>query len=374
MAGIYLHIPFCRKACHYCNFHFSTNLKRLDDLVLSIQKEILARKGYFAGERIETLYFGGGTPSLLSASHMQIILEALRQSFDLSDVSEFTVEINPEDVTSEKLELWKESKVNRLSIGVQSFFEDDLQFMNRNHNADQSINAVRLAQDQGFDNITIDLIFGAQSCSDDMWKENLNQLINLNINHASIYGLTIEENTALHHFINSGKANKLDEEKSTRQFKMTMDRLSQEDYEQYEISNYAKPGFRSKHNSSYWTGKKYLGLGPSAHSFDGVSRFWSVSNNQKYINQANSKQIEYQKEELSRIDSYNEWVMTGLRMIEGLDISIVKVKYPEFLAAFNEEKEKHIYSGNIIQIDNRIRLTTEGKFISDGVIADFFQL
>jgi len=374
MAGIYLHIPFCRKACHYCNFHFSTNLKRLDDLVLSIQKEILARKGYFAGERIETLYFGGGTPSLLSASHMHIILEALRQSFDLSDVSEFTVEINPEDVTSEKLELWKESKVNRLSIGVQSFFEDDLQFMNRNHNADQSINAVRLAQDQGFDNITIDLIFGAQSCSDDMWKENLNQLINLNINHASIYGLTIEENTALHHFINTGKANKLDEEKSTRQFKMTMDRLSQEDYEQYEISNYAKPGFRSKHNSSYWTGKKYLGLGPSAHSFDGVSRFWSVSNNQKYINQANSKQIEYQKEELSRIDSYNEWVMTGLRMIEGLDISIVKVKYPEFLAAFNEEKEKHIYSGNIIQIDNRIRLTTEGKFISDGVAADFFQL
>ena len=374
MAGIYLHIPFCRKACHYCNFHFSTNLKRLDEMVAALCREIDFRKNYFKGQEINTLYFGGGTPSILTGQHMIKILGKLNKSFDLSSVKEFTIEINPEDINPEKLKLWRKAGVNRLSIGVQSFFEEDLQYMNRNHSAAQSEMGVKMAQDHEFDNITVDLIFGAHSCNDDMWSINLDKLIALNVNHASVYGLTVEENTALAHFIKSGKISQIDEGKSVRQFSMTIDSLTEAGYEQYEISNYAKEGFESMHNSSYWNGELYLGLGPSAHSFDGVNRFWSINNNNKYINQAKDDKFEYELERLSKKDLYNERVMTGFRLKDGVGINTIKNLYPSFSEHFKKEADRHILLGNVYYYDGRYALTKQGKFISDAIASDFFEI
>ena len=374
MAGIYLHIPFCRKACHYCNFHFSTNLKTIEDVTQALLNEITSRKGYFNQEKITTLYFGGGTPSILSEKQMFSIYEALNLNFDLSHLEEVTIEINPEDVSLEKLALWKSLGINRLSIGVQSFFEEDLKYMNRNHDAKQSEKAIKMSQDSGFDNITIDLIFGAHTCSDNMWSANLDKLINLEINHASIYGLTVEENTALSHFINSGKLSDIDEGKSSRQFGMTMDVLPNFGYEQYEISNYAKKGFRSKHNSSYWHGKTYLGLGPSAHSYDGKDRFWSVKNNAKYVAQSKVGSFQYELDQLDRNDRFNEAIMTGLRLKEGLDLEAISIRFPEYLDDLLSGAKEHHLRGNLKMSDKSIQLTTQGKYICDVIAADLFQL
>lgn len=343
-------------------------------MVAALSSEIDFRKDYFKGHTIKTLYFGGGTPSILTDQHLTNILEKLNKNFDLSSVKEFTIEINPEDINPEKLKLWKRAGVNRLSIGVQSFFEEDLQYMNRNHNAIQSELGVKMAQDHEFDNITIDLIFGAHTCTDEMWSVNLEKLITLDVNHTSVYGLTVEENTALAHFIKSGKITKLDEGKSARQFAMTMNALTQSGYEQYEISNYAKEGFQSMHNSSYWKGELYLGLGPSAHSFDGENRFWSVNNNNKYIDQANDSNFEYEFEQLSNKDRFNESVMTGLRLREGLDMKIIDFLFPDYSKGFKLEAERHISLGNVFEKNGRYCLTNQGKFISDAIASDFFEL
>ena len=343
-------------------------------MVAALCREIDFRKNYFKGQEINTLYFGGGTPSILSGLHMIKIIDKLNKSFDLSSVKEFTIEINPEDINTKALKLWRTVGVNRLSIGVQSFFEKDLQYMNRNHSAAQSEIGVKMAQDHEFDNITVDLIFGAHSCNDDMWSINLDKLIALDVNHASVYGLTVEENTALAHFIKSGKITQIDEGRSVRQFSMTMDSLAEAGYEQYEISNYAKEGFESMHNSSYWNGDLYLGLGPSAHSFDGVNRFWSVNNNNKYIHQAEDFNFEYELEHLSVKDLYNERVMTGLRLKEGMDMSAIEDLYPDFSEHFKKEASRHILLGNLHHNDGRYALTKQGKFISDAVASDFFEI
>ena len=298
MAGIYIHIPFCKQACHYCNFHFSTSLLRKNDFVNALLKEIKLQKEYLNDEIVETIYFGGGTPSLLQISDLRYIIDKIKQTFQVTKDAELTFEANPDDISVEKLTEWKEAGINRLSIGVQSFFEEDLKWMNRAHNQQQAIDNLQLAT-QHFNNITIDLIYGHPLLTDDKWKQNVEKVIALNISHISCYALTIEPKTPLHKMIKEKKKEDVDPGKQAEQFLLLMNWLNNAGYEHYEISNFAKPGNRSRHNSSYWQGKKYMGLGPSAHSFDGKSRQWNVSNNNLYITAINKNEIPFEKEILT---------------------------------------------------------------------------
>ncbi len=283
MAGIYLHIPFCRQACHYCNFHFSTSLKGKNDFVGALLKEMRLRKDYIGGEPVETIYFGGGTPSLLEAGELEAIMEGLRMHFVIDPGAEITLEANPDDIEGIRLEAWRVAGINRLSIGIQSFFEADLQWMNRAHNAVQAGECIRMAQEEGFRNISIDLIYGGPTLPDSHWMENVDRAIALQIPHLSCYALTVEPRTALDKMIQQHKKQDVSPDDQARQLLLLMDWMKQSGYEHYEISNFALPGHRSRHNSAYWQGKTYLGLGPSAHSYNGVSREWNVANNALYI-------------------------------------------------------------------------------------------
>ncbi|HEX8279323.1 MAG TPA: radical SAM family heme chaperone HemW, partial [Segetibacter sp.] len=275
MAGIYIHIPFCRKACHYCNFHFSTSQELQKDFVEALIKEIELQKNYLK-ESISTIYFGGGTPSLLPGADIQRIIGKLSNTFEIEQEVEITLEANPDDINTPKLKEWKSFGINRLSIGVQSFFEDDLRWMNRAHDAEQAIHCIYLAQQEGFNNLTIDLIYGTPTLSDDHWIKNIKKAIEANIPHLSCYALTVESKTALERLIAQNKLEDVDPDKQARHFEILTGIMEEEGYEHYEISNFARPGFRSKHNSSYWKGTPYLGLGPSAHSFNGNSRQWNI--------------------------------------------------------------------------------------------------
>ena len=272
MAGIYIHIPFCRKACHYCNFHFSTLLKGKNDFTQALLKEIELQNNYLQNEAIQTIYFGGGTPSLLEKNELFEIMKQLIQHYNIHEKAEITLEANPDDIDKEKLQEWKEAGVNRLSIGIQSFFEEDLKWMNRAHNAEQARNCISLAQQTGFDNLSVDLIYGTPTLTDEKWRENIGIAVTMNIAHLSCYALTVEPGTALQKMITQRKKEDIDTEKQARHFLLLTDWLEQSGYEHYEISNFAKPGYRSRHNSSYWSGEKYLGFGPSAHSFSGQYR------------------------------------------------------------------------------------------------------
>ncbi|HEY6899882.1 MAG TPA: radical SAM family heme chaperone HemW, partial [Puia sp.] len=283
MAGIYLHIPFCRQACHYCNFHFSTSLNRKNDFIVALLKEMELRKDYTGKEPIETVYFGGGTPSLLEEGELGRIMERLNALFPVAPGAEVTLEANPDDIHPGLLRSWRATGINRLSIGIQSFFEEDLQWMNRAHNARQAIDCIRMAQDTGFTNMSIDLIYGGPTLPDPHWQENVGQAIGLQVPHLSCYALTVEPRTALDKMIHLHKKEDVNPDDQARQFLQLMEMAANAGYEHYEISNFAKPGMRSRHNSSYWQGKTYLGLGPSAHSFNGASREWNIANNSQYI-------------------------------------------------------------------------------------------
>jgi oxygen-independent coproporphyrinogen-3 oxidase len=283
MAGIYIHIPFCRKACHYCNFHFSTSLQYKNDFVTALLKEIDLRVDYLQQELIETIYFGGGTPSLLEEDDLHRIVAHLHRHFKIADNTEITFEANPDDITREKLISWRTNGINRLSIGVQSFFDDDLKWMNRAHSAQQSVQSILLAQEEGINNLTIDLIYGTPTLGNENWEKNFKQAVTLNIPHLSCYALTVEPKTALAKMIAQHKIGDIDSERQATQFLLLTDWATAAGYEHYEISNFAKPGMRSKHNSAYWQGKKYLGLGPSAHSFNGTARQWNIANNSLYV-------------------------------------------------------------------------------------------
>src|ERR1022692_1871049 len=283
MAGIYLHIPFCRQACNYCNFHFSTSLLYKNDFVPALLRETVIQKEYLGKEALETVYFGGGTPSLLHVDDLKKIMETLHSTFKIDYQAEITLEANPDDISTEKLKEWKALGINRLSIGIQSFFEEDLVWMNRAHNAQQAINSIKYAQGEGFSNITIDLIYGTPTLSNKHWKKNLEQAVGLDIPHLSCYALTVEPKTPLHKLIGQKKVADINADEQADQFLMLMDFLNAAGYEHYEISNFAKPGKKSRHNSSYWQGKKYLGLGPSAHSYNGIERRWNIANNNLYI-------------------------------------------------------------------------------------------
>jgi len=368
MAGIYIHIPFCRQACHYCNFHFSTSLRYKNELLQSLLKETELQKDYLGTELVETIYFGGGTPSLLQIEDLRLQIEKLRQTFLITDKSEITLEANPDDINEEKLAGWKEIGINRLSIGVQSFFEEDLLWMNRAHNAQQAIECLQSAIKQ-FDNITIDLIYGHPLLSNEKWKQNVEKVIELNIPHISCYALTVEPKTPLSKMIKEKKKEDIQQEKQAEQFLMLMQWLEDAGYEHYEISNFAKPGFRSRHNSSYWQGKKYLGLGPSAHSFNGESRQWNISNNNIYIESLEKNELPFEKETLTPSQKANEYIMTSLRTKEGLDLYKLSGSLSNDLLAASK---KFIESGKLILKENKLILTKEGKLFADGIAAELF--
>ncbi|MDQ6814026.1 MAG: radical SAM family heme chaperone HemW [Bacteroidota bacterium] len=374
MAGVYIHIPFCRKACHYCNFHFSTSSRLQEGFVKALLQEIKLRKTYFS-EPVTTIYFGGGTPSILPSADIDKIVAALMQTFVVEPGAEITLEANPDDISVEKLQEWKEIGINRLSIGVQSFFEEDLKWMNRAHSAQQATNCIQLAQDAGFYNLTIDLIYGTPTLSDENWKKNVATAMSHQIPHLSCYALTVEPKTALDKLIQQQALAPVDPEKQARHFEQLMEWTKDKGYDHYEISNFAKPGFRSKHNSSYWQGKPYLGLGPSARSFNGNSRQWNIANNALYIQSISRGTIPMEEEVLTKEQQLNEYIMTSLRTMEGLSLQKV-------LKDYGEDKQQlvlktaiaHIERAHLSLENDCLKTTSQGKLLADGIAADFFVL
>lgn len=373
MAGIYIHIPFCKQACHYCNFHFSTSLQLKNDFIDALLKEISLQQNYLGDQVVKTIYFGGGTPSILSIEEIALILDKVYASFKILPSPEVTLEANPDDINPEKLQHWKQVGINRFSIGIQSFFDEDLQWMNRAHNAGEAEKCIQQVIAAGFNNFSIDLIYGGPTLSDEHWEQNINKAIQLNVPHISCYALTVETKTALEKMIELKKKEEVDTEKQALHFLMLMEAMQKAGYEHYEISNFAKPGFRSKHNSSYWQGEKYLGLGPSAHSFNGSSRQWNIANNALYIQSLKRNELIFEREELSVQTRLNEYIMTSLRTMEGLDLNYVTEKfgsnYSDKLLAESSNKKHQL---NLGLNNSHIFLTTEGKLFADGIAANLF--
>ncbi|WP_431212260.1 radical SAM family heme chaperone HemW [Puia sp. P3] len=371
MAGIYLHIPFCRQACHYCNFHFSTSLNRKNDFIPALLKEMQLRKDYTGGEPIETIYFGGGTPSLLETDELNPIIDRLHTLFPVAPGAEITLEANPDDINAPKLREWRKAGVNRLSIGVQSFFDEDLRWMNRAHDAGQAASCIEMAQREGFGNISIDLIYGGPTLPDGNWKANVDRAVGTGIPHLSCYALTVEPRTALDTMIQRQKKQDVSPEDQARQFLLLMDWTAAAGYEHYEISNFAVPGKRSRHNSSYWQGKTYLGLGPSAHSFNGKSREWNLANNAKYIAAEGSAIAEL--EVLTPVQQLNEYIMISLRTSEGCSVSEIIRRFGAAAAReFEKNAGAYILSGRMRRVDDRLQLTREGKLLADGIASELF--
>jgi oxygen-independent coproporphyrinogen III oxidase len=373
LAGIYLHIPFCKQACSYCNFHFTTSLHYKDDLVKALAKEIELEKDYPTGEEINTIYFGGGTPSILKIEDLSLMMEGIRRHYKVGGEAEITLEANPDDITRDKVRGWKDLGVNRLSIGIQSFFEEELKWMNRAHTAAHAKQCIEIANTEGISNLSIDLIYGSPLLSDKMWEENVKTAIEYNIPHLSCYALTVEEKTPLHKQIESQAKEKVDEEKQGRQFLLLMDWLKLAGYEHYEVSNFSKPGCRSRHNSSYWKGEKYLGVGPSAHSYNGTERRWNVYNNTVYIKGIIEGTPGREVEVLTTEQKFNEYVMISLRTIEGMSIDEIERGWgSEWRDFVKMMMTKYVEQGLVAAKENRFQLTREGMLFADGIASDLF--
>lgn len=374
MAGIYIHIPFCKQACHYCDFHFSTQLKKKDELLLAIVKEMALRKKELAGNPLDTLYFGGGTPSLLSGTEIESICKVAFDNFSFTDAPEITLEANPDDLTSQKLRELSASAVNRLSIGIQSFFDQDLQLMNRAHNASEAEQSLTLAC-QYFDNITVDLIYGIPGLTDERWSQNIYKALSYGIPHLSAYALTVEPNTALHSFVKHGKVPDVDEAVSEKHFQILVEIMEKEGFVHYETSNFGKEGYFSRNNTAYWQGEPYLGIGPSAHSFTGKRRAWNIRNNSKYIKAINAGELPLEWEQLKIKDRYNEYVMTGLRTIWGISTTKIHKDFGEaYKTHFNRCAGKYFNNGLLIKEGEIVRATPKGQFLIDGIAADLFMI
>ena len=379
MAGIYIHIPFCKQACYYCDFHFSISLKRKDDMLKAINNELLLRKKEVANDKIETIYFGGGTPSLLTSKELQSLMDTIYQHYNVIENPEISLEANPDDLSVKKIEQLSKAKINRLSIGIQSFFEDDLRFMNRAHSAKESKECLSAALEI-FDNITIDLIYGLPNMSNKKWQENLKMAFDFGVPHISSYALTVEERTALHHFIKKGKVPPLDESTALDHFSMLVKETENQDFVHYEISNFGKPEYFSRHNMSYWLGKKYIGIGPSAHSFNGFERSWNVANNAKYIQALLEDKLPSEIERLSVKNRFNENVMTGLRTIWGVSFDKIENDYgADYLNQLKKNAQPFIEKGLLdIQVNsfsqNTLVTTKKGKFLADGIASDLFMI
>lgn len=374
MSGIYIHIPFCKQACHYCDFHFSTNLKKKEEMVLALAKEIQLRKNEFQDEIVETIYFGGGTPSILSIADLRFLIDEVYRNYKVVEKPEITVEANPDDLAENRIIELSKNKVNRLSIGIQSFFEDDLKMMNRAHNAEEAKKCLETAT-QYFDNISIDLIYGVPEMSNEKWLQNIETAMSFGVPHISSYALTVEPKTALHSFIQKGIIPQPDDEVAQEHFHILVDKLSENGFIHYELSNFGKENYFSKNNSSYWLGKKYIGIGPSAHSYDGKNRGWNVSNNSLYIKSIQENKLPIEIETLTKTDRYNEYIMTGLRTIWGVSLERVEQEFGKtYLDYLNRQAAKFIEDHLLFVDDNILRTTKKGKFLSDGIASDLFLL
>ncbi|WP_083506434.1 radical SAM family heme chaperone HemW [Chryseobacterium aquaticum] len=373
---IYIHIPFCKQKCSYCNFHFSTSLNFKDEMIDAIKKEIFLRRDELQNKNIQSLYFGGGTPSILSGNEIKSLIDEVLKFFSFNSDIEITLEANPDDLDKNFLKQLSNSPINRLSIGTQSFFDEDLRLMNRAHNASDAEASIKRAQDFGFENLSIDLIYGSPTSSLEIWKQNLNKTIALEVPHISSYALTIEPKTALEKWIANGKVSNPKEEEQNKEFYYMIDFLKDHDFEHYEISNFAKKGFHSRHNSAYWKYQEYLGIGPSAHSYNGFDvRSWNVANNQQYIKKLNSNLLANETEILSSKDQFNEMIMIGLRTIWGVNMESLKSKFKEdILEVFYKEIQQKLADGILIIENNHLKIPEKQWFMADGIASDLFQV
>ncbi|PQV51549.1 oxygen-independent coproporphyrinogen-3 oxidase [Jejuia pallidilutea] len=373
-SGIYIHIPFCKQACYYCDFHFSTSLKKRETLIQCLVKELELRKSELQNKTIATIYFGGGTPSLLSVGELHMLIDAVYKNFKVVEDPEITLEANPDDLTSATIKALSNSKVNRLSIGVQSFFERDLKLMNRAHNATEAKNCL-LEATQYFKNISVDLIYGIPGLSNKQWEENINIALSYNIPHLSCYALTVEPKTALESFIKKGIIENVDDDAAQAQFQILVEILENKGFVNYELSNFGKPNFFSANNSAYWQGKPYLGIGPSAHSFTGDQRSWNVSNNTKYIKSIQQNVLPLETETLTKTDKFNEYVMTGLRTIWGVSLDKVETDFGLNYKKYLLEQAEIFINQHLLYIDgNTLLITKKGKFLSDGIASSLFKI
>lgn len=372
MAGIYLHIPFCKQACHYCDFHFSTSLTYKDDLIQALLKEIRLQKDFLRGETIETIYFGGGTPSLLEGEEINLLINTIGDIHSVSSDAEVTLEANPDDLSPQKLKELRKTPVNRFSIGIQSFFDDDLTWMNRVHRSREAEACVKRVQDAGFENITIDLIYGYPLLTDQKWKHNLDKVFELQVPHVSAYSMTVEPRTALAGFIKKKKQSPMSDEQSAAQFMQLMDAMQQHSFEHYEISNFSLPNHHSRHNTNYWKGVKYLGIGPSAHSYDGEKRQWNIANNAKYLQALDKKEIPAEIEILTEFNRLNEYIMTSLRTQWGLNLDDLNKTAAGASDQMLKEANEFFDKGWIRQEDQIIYLTQTGKLYADHIASGLF--
>ena len=374
MPGIYIHIPFCKQACHYCDFHFSTSLKKKEALLVALKKELELRANELKGKEVATIYFGGGTPSLLEVDEILDLINTVAVNFQVIPNPEITLEANPDDLELFKIKELAVSGINRLSIGIQSFFDEDLRLMNRAHKSHQSFRCLELATAY-FRDISIDLIYGIPGLTGDRWLKNLDTALSFDLPHISSYALTVEPRTALKSFIEKGIIPEIDEEETQAQFYTQLDILQKAGYVNYEISNFGKPGFFSKNNTAYWQGKSYLGIGPSAHSFDGTIRSWNIRNNTKYIKAMSEGVLPSEKETLGTSDRYNEYVMTGLRTIWGVSLGKIEKEFGEqYVQYILELSEDYIENQLLYKEGNVLKATEKGKFLIDGIASHLFML
>ena len=372
MAGIYIHIPFCKQACTYCDFHFSTSMKKKEEIVAALATEISLRKNEFATEVVETIYFGGGTPSVLTNIEIQFLIDAVYENYPVADNPEITLEANPDDLSKDRIYELSNSRINRLSIGIQSFFEEDLKLMNRAHNALEAEACLTQAV-KYFDNISIDLIYGTPGMSNERWLHNVNKALSFGVPHISSYALTVEPKTALHKFVKNGLVAKPSDDVAQEQFLLLVDVLEANGFIHYELSNFGKENYFSKNNTAYWLGKKYIGIGPSAHSYDGIYRSWNVANNALYLKDIMEGKLPAGREELTIADRYNEYVMTGLRTIWGVSVDRVAAEFGiDFKNYLIKEADKYILQGLLALRNNILTTTREGKFLADGLASDLF--
>ena len=374
MSGIYLHIPFCKSKCAYCNFFSLVTEKKMDDYVLALKKEIINRKSYLGDDVVKTIYFGGGTPSLLPIKYVEEILELLHENYNIISNPEVTLEINPDTIDKDKMMSLKRLGVNRMSVGIQSFNDDDLRYLGRRHDSRHALQVLDDLSSVGFDRITLDLIYGMPTLTEEKWNHNLDIFFSTGISHLSAYALTVEPKTILGQKIEKEELQEVSEEETIRHYNILVERTKENGFEHYEISNFAKEGCRSQHNSIYWQDVKYLGLGPSAHSYDGNSRQWNVSNLTKYIQLIDTgTECYYEKEILSKEDKFNEYVMTSLRTSWGCDVEKIERDYGESYAHnFLKNVKKYLDSGIMLVKDNSFILTDEGMLFADGIAADLF--
>ncbi|MBB2151156.1 radical SAM family heme chaperone HemW [Pedobacter gandavensis] len=373
MSGIYIHIPFCKKACTYCDFHFSTSLKYVDEMTDAICTEIIKKKDRVADHQIGSIYFGGGTPSVLPTAAFEKIFNTLTKHFSIASDAEITIEANPDDLDAKKIKELRQLPVNRFSIGIQSFFEEDLIWMNRAHNAQEAEDCIKRSQDAGFENLSIDLIYGYPLLTDQKWLSNINKAIEFQTPHISAYSLTVEPRTALASAIKRGKQTPVNEEQSAAQFITLIDKLKEGGFEHYEISNFAKPGHYAVHNTNYWRGIPYMGIGPSAHGFDGQTRYLNVANNAAYLSDIREGRLPETIETLDLYDRFNEYIMTSLRTMWGTSLDKIAADFGKvFLADTLKSIQPFVERQWLINEQDHLTLTLDGKLFADHIASELF--